>query len=68
MIDWLRNPKVHIRAALVFVALCVILWPVSLVLTNEPPLILSLSWLALIIPAFAFLLTAKIEDDQEGAK
>lgn len=64
MIDWLRNPKLHIKAALAFVALCVILWPVSLVLTNEPPLILSLSWLALIIPALAFLLTARLEDEQ----
>ena len=47
------------------VALCVIGWPVSLLVTNEPPLILSLSWLALIIPALGFVLTAKVEKDED---
>jgi hypothetical protein len=60
-LDRLRDPKLHMRAAAVFVVACVVGWPLSLVLTDEPPLILSLSWLALIIPAIGLLLTAKVE-------
>ncbi len=65
MLDRLRSPRLHKRAAAIFVALCIVGWPLSLIATSEPPLILSLSWLALIIPALGLLLTAKVEEGQE---
>lgn len=66
MLDRLREPRLHKRAAAVFVAVCLIGWPLSLIFTSEPPLILSLSWLALIIPACGLLLTANVEEEQRN--
>lgn len=66
MLDRLRSPRLHKRAAAIFVIVCLIGWPLSLAFTSEPPLILSLSWLALIIPACGLLLTARVEEEQES--
>jgi hypothetical protein len=59
------DARLHMRVAATFATSCFIGWPVSLVVTNEPPLILSLSWLALILPALVAWLTAKVEDDNQ---
>ena len=39
-------------------------WPLSLALTDEPPFILSLSWLAIILTALDGLWVAKLDEKQ----
>lgn len=65
ILDKLRDPLVQMYAALIFATICAACWPLSLLVTSEPPLILSLSWLALIIPALNTALTAGVKNDAE---
>lgn len=37
-------------------------WPTSMLFTDEPPFILSLSWLAIVLTAADMLWTAQIEE------
>jgi hypothetical protein len=63
---WWANPRIPIsttnrlRAAWVIVALTIVLWPASLLVLDEPPAILSLSWLALTITALDVLATSDV--------
>lgn len=41
-------------------------WPISLLLTDEPPFILSLSWLALTLTAYDILTTTDVRKQQDG--
>lgn len=45
--------------AWIFLVGSLIGWPITLVLTDEPPFILSLSWLALTITAFNWISAAE---------
>jgi hypothetical protein len=63
---WWANPRIPIspvnklRAAWIILAFTLIGWPVSLILIDEPPVILSLSWLALSITALDIIATTDV--------
>lgn len=38
-------------------------WPLSLIFTDEPPFILSLSWLALTLTSWDVIQTSELHDD-----
>lgn len=61
-------PKARVYGAWVLLALCAVGWPLSLVTfaQNEPPFVLSLSWLALILTAVDILSTNDVRKQQEG--
>lgn len=56
--------RVHLAGWLLLVSLAG--WPLSIWLTKEPPVILSLSWLALVFTAWDIIQTADVRDSQEG--
>ena len=62
------SPKWRRRAAGVLLVATLIGWPVSLltVAKDEPPWVLSLSWLALTLTAADILATADVRAEQEG--
>lgn len=45
---WLMNPKRRVGLGWIFVIGSIVGWPASLILTDEPKFILSLSWLAIL--------------------
>lgn len=75
MKEWWANPRIPIsptrklQAAWIILAATLILWPVSLLLIDEPPVILSLSWLALTITALDIIVSSdvssEVSDDTE---
>jgi hypothetical protein len=62
------SPKVRVYAAWVILAATLILWPVSMIsfAKDEPPVVLSLSWLAITITAADLLSTSDVRREQEG--
>lgn len=72
MKSWWANPRIplssvnRLRSAWVIIAITIVLWPVSLFLLDEPPVILSLSWLALTITALDVLSTSDVGAEVGG--
>ena len=68
---WWANPRIpmnpvnRLRVSWIIVVLTIIFWPVSLLLLDEPPAILSLSWLALTITALDVLSTSDVSAEDE---
>lgn len=64
LLRWWENPRIplstvaKLRLAWVTIAVSLVGWPVSLFLLDEPPAILSLSWLALTYTAWDIVSTA----------
>lgn len=60
------NPRVRVYVAWGMVVVTIIGWPVSMLwlAKNEPPFVLSLSWIALILGAFEVLATADVRAKQ----
>jgi hypothetical protein len=59
VIDRLRDPRMRVVLAVMLLGVCVVGWPASMltVARGEPPFVLSLSWLALILTALDILAT-----------
>jgi hypothetical protein len=57
-----------VRFAVVLLVVCIIGWPLTAatVFSEEPPGILGLSWLAIILQAVEILLTTDVRDTQKG--
>jgi hypothetical protein len=53
------STKTQLVLAWFFLVASVIGWPISLITTDEPPYILSLSWLALTLTAFNWISAAE---------
>jgi hypothetical protein len=60
---WFRDRKTRKAIAWVLFFASLIGWPVSIWLTDEPPFILSLSWLALTITAWDTIMTSSVNDE-----
>lgn len=66
MKEWWSNPRIPIsperklQAAWVILAATLILWPLSLFIIDEPPVILSLSWLALTVTALDIIVSSDV--------
>lgn len=65
------TPRWRRRAALVLLAVCLVGWPVSALwwARDEPPFVLGLSWLALVLTAVDIAATTDVRaahDDQEA--
>lgn len=60
--DW---RAVRTRVAWIIIDLVIVNWPISLFTyaAEEPPLVLSLSWLALIIEAFSLLTASQVHEE-----
>lgn len=67
---WWGNPRIplsprnRLRISWVIIALTLIGWPLSLLVLDEPPVILSLSWLALTITALDVVATSDVSAEQ----
>lgn len=68
MLDVIRNPRLRIALAVMLLVACIIGWPLSMLTfaKNEPPFVLSLSWLALILTALDILNTVDVRREQEA--
>ena len=53
------STKTQLILAWVFLVASIIGWPITLITTDEPPFILSLSWLALTLTAFNWISAAE---------
>ena len=62
---WLRNPHYRFRGAVLTFFASLVGWPVSMFVTDEPPWILSLSWLAITFTALDIMATADVRRTQE---
>jgi hypothetical protein len=64
------SPKWRRRAALVLVVVCLIAWPATActVARGEPPFILGLSWLAIVISALDVAVSSDVRAEQEGER
>lgn len=66
---WWQHPRIpltktgKLRLAWVTIGASLVGWPISLLLLQEPPVILSLSWLALTYTAWDIVSTADSSDD-----
>ncbi len=60
------QPEVRLRFAWAQLILSLIGWPISLVLTDEPSFILSLSWYAITITAWDVISTTQAHREQEA--
>lgn len=66
MKKWWSNPRIPItpqrklQVAWIVLALTLILWPASLLIIDEPPVILSLSWLALTVTALDIIVSSDV--------
>ena len=66
MKNWWANPRIPIsperklQAAWLILLFTLVAWPVSLFLIDEPPVILSLSWLALTITALDIIVSSDV--------
>lgn len=72
LFDWLAKKYPHINwravrtyAAWAIIDIVLILWPLSLFTfaKSEPPFVLSLSWLALLIEAFSLLTASQVHEE-----
>ena len=61
------NPKIRLYAAWALLALTLVLWPVSIFTfaKDEPPAVLSLSWLAISITCLDIISTQDVRKQQE---
>lgn len=57
----------YVILAWLLIIVCLVGWPTSLIwwAKNEPPLVVSLSWAALLYTAFGVIVTVDIKRDQE---
>lgn len=67
MLDWLRNPQLRIRLAIVLLVVGVVGWPVTAltVARQEPQFVLGLSWLAIILTSLDVLATTDVRRTQD---
>lgn len=66
---WVANPKVQIVVSIFMIGSGVILWPISLfIFKEEPPIVLSLSWLALIYGGWGGLVAAILAEEEKKKK
>jgi len=63
-------PKIRLIAAWVLLVVCLIAWPVSCqtFAKEEPPAILSLSWIAIIIECITVVTTQQVSKKQEESE
>lgn len=59
------RPVLRVRLAWALLVATLVGWPASLVLTNEPATILSLSWLALTLTCLDIVATADVRAANE---
>lgn len=70
--DWWREPRIplstanKLRLAWITIAASLVGWPVSILILDEPPAILSLSWLALTYTAWDIVSTADSDAGKKG--
>ena len=58
------KPQTHIKVAWALLACCLVGWPLSLYFfTDEPPIVMSLSWLALVYTAYDTIITANVNQE-----
>lgn len=62
VIVWLRNPYVQIRLSTWLLVIALINWPLShfTYASNEPPLVLSLSWAAIVLTCVSIIVTTDV--------
>lgn len=67
MVEWLRQPVLRIRLAVALLVVGVVGWPLSAltVASSEPPFVLGLSWLAIILTALDILATTDVRREQD---
>lgn len=60
--------RIYVVLAWVLIIACVVGWPTSLIwwAKDEPPLVVSLSWAALLYTAFGVIVTVDIKQEQEN--
>ena len=69
LISGLLTPRMQVRLAWLQLAISVVGWPVSLWLIDEPKVILSLSWWAILATALGHLSASQANQavsDEEG--
>lgn len=59
-LNWIKSPKNRVIGAWVLLAITLVAWPLSILFTDEPPFILSLSWLALTLTCADIIATTDI--------
>lgn len=57
--------RARLILAWVLIAASIVGWPLTLWLTDEPPFVLSLSWLAITLTAWDILNTTHVRNQQE---
>jgi hypothetical protein len=59
--------RLEVRIGWVMLGACVVGWPLSAltIARGEPPVILGLSWLAIILNAVGYLKTSRVHRDQD---
>ena len=64
------SPKVRLYGAWVLLVTSLVLWPVSMLsfARDEPPVVLSLSWLAISLTCLDVAFTADVRKEQEGSE
>lgn len=60
---WFKSRRGRLRLAWVMFWASLAGWPLSIVFTDEPPFILSLSWLALTLTAWDVICTSDLKED-----
>lgn len=67
-LDWIRDPEVRFKGALVGLAVSVPAWPVTslTVFRTEPQGVLGLSWFNLILTFLILVATTDVRREQEG--
>lgn len=66
VIKALKSPRLRVWFAATLLCVCVVGWPLSqlTVARNEPPFVLALSWLALILTAMDILATTDVRANE----
>lgn len=66
-LEWLREPRTRVRAALVLLVASVIGWPVSAltVASDEPQFVLGLSWVAITVTCLDVLATTDVRQQHD---
>jgi len=60
--QWYNSRRARLVIAWTLFVASLLGWPLSVWLTDEPPFILSLSWLALTITAWDVICTSELKD------
>lgn len=62
------SPDARLHAAAWMMIIATVAWPVSqfTVARGEPPFVLGLSWLAIILTAMDIIVTADVREEQDG--